>query len=824
MSGSFLTNSERQKLEQFPPEITEDDLAVYFTLTPADKLFIMKQRGEYNRLGFAVLFCTLRYLGFCPNNLQNIPVTIIDYVRKQLKLSSNKLEQYGNRAQTRTEHLQAIQHYLGFRKVGKDKLQSITDWLIDRALEHDSPSLLLTMLCEKLHTEKLLCPGITVLEGIVINARNKAQAITFNKVQADLSGERKMLLDKLLVNDPTINQTPLNWLRFGETSNSPQAILNVIRKSNYIRSLGVDSWDLSLLNPNRRKLLTQFGRRSTNQALQRTSPERRYLILMAFLKQTLEDATDELIELFDRCLWDCYSRAKHELEKLKLQKSSMVNEKIRLLKTIGGIILDTEIDDVDVRKTVYQEITEEKFALEITECIELIRPKNDKCYDLLGKRFSYLREFAPYFLNAVEFSTNRSNHELLNAVELLQSANEDGKRKIAEDAPIKFINRSWAAYVFEKDDAINRRYYEICTLWELRQALRCGDIWVEGSRKYNDPESYLIPKNDWPSKREEACQLLGLPENGDQWLDKQMQELEVLLEHVDKRFSRNENARIEKGKLVLSPLFAEDLPSSVDDLQGIITEQLPRLDITDLLIEVDHWTNFSDCFTHAGGSQTRTKDFLVHLYASLLAQACNFGLKKMAEITGLTYDKLAWCTNWNIREETLQAAINTLVNYQYQQPLSKLIGSGTLSSSDGERIPVPIKARNATALPKYFGYGKGLTFYSWTSDQFSQFGTKVIPATVRDATYVLDALLDNQTELQILEHTTDTAGYTELVFGLFPLFTMLFAPRIRDLGDQHLYRIDNTVKYKHIDKILKGVIHRHYVIDYWDDNCDLLLR
>jgi hypothetical protein len=37
---------------------------------------------------------------------------------------------------------------------------------------------------------------------------------------------------------------------------------------------------------------------------------------------------------------------------------------------------------------------------------------------------------------------------------------------------------------------------------------------------------------------------------------------------------------------------------------------------------------------------------------------------------------------------------------------------------------------------------------------------------VRDATYVLDEILDNETELPILEHTTDTAGYTEVVFAL----------------------------------------------------------
>ncbi len=209
----------------------------------------------------------------------------------------------------------------------------------------------------------------------------------------------------------------------------------------------------------------------------------------------------------------------------------------------------------------------------------------------------------------------------------------------------------------------------------------------------------------------------------------------------------------------------------------------------------------------------------------------------MAEISSLTYDQLAWATNWHIREETLQAAINNLVNYQYHQPLSHFWGGGTMSSSrkaskygtadDGQRFPVSVKTRNATPNPRYFGYGKGLTFYSWTSDQFSQYGSKVIPATVRDATYVLDAILDNETELEILEHTTDTAGYTELVAGglrrhgtalaLFDLLGMQFSPRIRDIGDQNIYRADKNQRYKHLEPLFSGTIREERILPLWDD-------
>lgn len=71
---------------------------------------------------------------------------------------------------------------------------------------------------------------------------------------------------------------------------------------------------------------------------------------------------------------------------------------------------------------------------------------------------------------------------------------------------------------------------------------------------------------------------------------------------------------------------------------------------------------------------------------------------------------------------------------------------------------------------------------------------------------MLDAILDNETELTILEYTTDTAGYTELVFALFDLLGMQFTPRIRDLGDQRLHRFDSEAIYCHLGPLLKGKV------------------
>jgi TnpA family transposase len=651
---------------------------------------------------------------------------------------------------------------------------------------------------------------------MVISARTQAQETTYRRLEFLLSGDLKFNLDKILVPNEKLGRTPLAWLRFGATANTPSDILGAIEKLNYLRKSEVNRWDLNSINPNRRKFLAQLGRRSTNQSLQRAAGQKRYPILIAFLKENYREVIDEIIELFDRCLGDCHGRAKNDLKEHRISIAKAANEKIVMFTNIGGLVLDKGVSDDQLRSMIYQVIPEEEFREAMDECLQLIRPGDDHAYDFLGNRYSYIREFSPQFLDALNFRSNRPNDPLLKALEVLRSMNATGKRKVPAEAPTNFIQSSWLPYVKSDDGQTVRRYYEISTLWHLRNALRSGDIWVEDSRKYADPESYLIPKDQWPAMRTEACRLLGLPENGGERIIERQHELESVFSELDEKILNQDGVRIEHDDLIISPLIAEELPPSVSKLQAMITDRLPRVDLTELLIETDRWTRFSDHFTHASTRQPINTELSADLYASILAQANNHGLKKMAEISELSYPRLVWCSNWFLREETLQSAINNLVNYQFGQPLAARWGGGTMSSSDGQRFPVAVKARNTAIIPKYYGYGRILTYYSWTSDQHSQWRSKPVPSMTRDATYVLDGMIDNETELPLFEHSTDTAGYTELIFALFDLLGFMFSPRIKDLADQQIYCVDKKIHYKTLEKIIKGTVKTDSVLMHWD--------
>jgi len=823
MPGQFFTTEEKERLNRIPVDIPESDIISFFTLTDSDLNEIPLQSADYNRLGFALQIGILRYLGFCPDDLMTTPLSVIQYVAFQLEVDPQKLSYYGQREQTRRAHVRQIEEYIGFRRAKETDLKELSEWLVQRALEHDKSMLLFQMASERLYFMGIIRPGVTILERMIIAAKQKAHEETYQHLSFLITDDRQRLLDNILIPSETEEQqwskgrTALYWLNYAATSNTPESILETTEKLKFLQEFGVDQWDLSSLNPNRQKFLAQLARRSTNQALQRLSPQRRYPILLAFLYQSLQDITDELIDLFDRCLSDRYKNAKRDNQNFHIAIAKTANEKLMLFQDMAQIILNHTIPDEQLRAMIYRKIPEDKLKISLEECATLIRPADDNSYDYFANRYTYLRTFAPKFLSALHFESNQECKPLLKALEQIMSLNSTGKRKVPEDATLSFVPKSWLPYVLDDNDEINRRYYEICALWELRGALRAGNIWVRNSRRYANPETYLIPKDQWEQMRPEACRMLGLPQNGEERLQQRQEELNNNLSQLDNELAKHSDVRIENRKLVSPPLEADPLPESSKKLREIIAERLPRLDLTELLIEVDGWTHFTDHFEHAGGNQPRTKDILIHTYASLLAQACNFGLVKMAEVSSLTYDRLAWCTHWYLRDETLKDGINTLVNYQYHQPLSLVWGSGTMSSSDGQRFPVPVKSQNAVPLPRYFGYNRGLTFMSWTSSQYSQYGTKVVPSIKREATYVLDAIMDNETELEIMEHTTDTAGYTELVYALFDLLGMRFSPRIRDIGDQTLYKMDRSIRYSHLDSIIKKTINQKKILERWDD-------
>lgn len=243
---------------------------------------------------------------------------------------------------------------------------------------------------------------------------------------------------------------------------------------------------------------------------------------------------------------------------------------------------------------------------------------------------------------------------------------------------------------------------------------------------------------------------------------------------------------------------------------------LPRVKLTDLLLEVASWTGFHEQFIHASSNKSPNEEEKNILLATIMSMGTNIGLTKMAKATpGISYRQMANVAQWRMYEDAMNRAQAVLVNFHHQRKLVTYWGDGTTSSSDGMRMQVGVSSLHADSNPHY-GTGKGATIYRFVSDQFSSFYTKVINTNVRDAVHVIDGLLHHETDLNIEEHYTDTAGYTDQVFGLTHILGFRFAPRLRDLADTKLFTINGIQEYPNVQALLRGKIDIKVIQENYD--------
>ncbi|MBV9323223.1 MAG: DUF4158 domain-containing protein [Chloroflexi bacterium] len=207
MPVRLFTDAERERLNRFPRDIPPADLLAFFTLSDDELDFIGDRRGDHNRVGFGLQLKALPYLGFVPDDLGGAPARVVSYLALQLSVSSEALQQYGDREHTRTDHLQEIQNRLGFRDAGQRELAVLNTWLLDRALEHDRPIVLFHLACQWLLQERLVRPGVTRIERLVAGIRERAQQETYRRLGTLLTPTLRDGLDAVL--QPSSGRRPM---------------------------------------------------------------------------------------------------------------------------------------------------------------------------------------------------------------------------------------------------------------------------------------------------------------------------------------------------------------------------------------------------------------------------------------------------------------------------------------------------------------------------------------------------------------------------------------------------------------------------------------
>ena len=813
---SILSAAERESLLALPD--TKDELIRHYTFSESDLSIIRQRRGPANRLGFAVQLCYLRFPGVILGADEPPFPPLLRLVANQLKVGIESWDEYGQREQTRREHLVELQTVFGFQPFTIGHYRQAVQLLTELAMQTDKGIVLARALIEHLRRQSVIVPALNAVERASAEAITRANRRLYDALAEPLTDVHRRRLDDLLKRRDNGKTTWLAWLRQSPVKPNSRHMLEHIERLKAWQALDLPSGIERLVHQNRLLKIAREGGQMTPADLARFEVQRRYATLVALAIEGMATVTDEIIDLHDRIIGKLFNAAKNKHQQQFQASGKAINDKVRLYGRVGQALLEAKQSGADPFAAIESVLSWDAFAASVGEAQKLAQPAQFDFLHRIGESYSTLRRYAPQFLEVLTLRAAPAAKGVLGAIDVLRGMNADNARKVPADAPTAFVKPRWARLVLT-DEGIDRRYYELCALSELKNALRSGDVCVQGSRQFKDFEDYLVPAGKFAAMKLASQLPLAVDTDCEQYLQSRLSLLEQQLATVNRLATANElpDAIITTGSgLKVTPLDAA-VPETAQALIEQAAALLPHVKITELLMEVDEWTGFTRHFTHlkTGGSAPDK----ALLLTTILADGINLGLAKMAEsCPGTTYARLSWLQAWHIRDETYSSALAELVNAQLGQPFAGSWGDGTTSSSDGQRFKAGGRAESTGHINPKYGSDPGRMFYTHISDQYAPFSAKVVNVGVRDSTYVLDGLLYHESDLAVEEHYTDTAGFTDHVFGLMHLLGFRFVPRIRDLADTKLFIPKGDTSYDALGPMISSDrLNIKHIRAHWDE-------
>ncbi len=392
---SILSVTEQDRLLALP-EAPEEFIRQY-TLSEADRSLIRQHRGAANRLGFAVQLCYLRYPGLALGTDQTPAPSLLTFVAAQLKLSAQEWTVYGQREQTRREHLGELQTVFGFQAFTLPHYRQALRWLTEVVLQTDKGFLLASALVGHLRRQAILLPAITVLERLSAEALTRANRQLYQTLTADLPPETRQALERLLTRQEGSALTWLAWLRQAPAAPTARQMLEHLARFTAWQDLGLPLELARRVHQNRLLKLAHEGGQMTAADLAKFEPARRLATLVALALESTATVLDELLDLHDRLIGKVFNTAKNKHQQQFQASGKAINQHVRLFGRIGEALLTARATGTEPFAAIEAVLPWEEFTARVGEAHQLAQPADFDFLHRVGEHYTTLRRYAPRF-------------------------------------------------------------------------------------------------------------------------------------------------------------------------------------------------------------------------------------------------------------------------------------------------------------------------------------------------------------------------------------------------------------------------------------------
>lgn len=477
-----LTDAQRTALMALPE--TEDAFVQHYSLSEDDCDTVARCRTPETRLAFALQLCVLRHPGRVLRHAEVIPFSLLAFIAEQIGVSPDAITGFARRRPTLYEHLAALRARFGFQDLTRPNRERLHAWLAPLALRNIDGLSVITALLEEMRRQRMIIPGVTVVERLAARAMDAADQLVIQSLAKGLSADQVTRLEALLSDKVHRRQSRLSWLREPPGSVRTRGFHAILDRLDLVRGIGLSTVTAPTEWAARLERMAREGKRLSAQTFQQMTAPRRRALLVATVRELEVDLTDAALAMFDGFVGRAWRRSEKRGAERTASLEQAGKERLDRLAYALDAGAVAHHDGKDAHAALIAMQSWEELALSAQQLRQLLRPEPADLIANLDPDYAVFRHIGPRLLARFTFEGAPFVRPLLTALDQLRDLAAHPRRSVPATAPITFVSRRWRRHVVVDGKGFNRRFYELCVFFELRDRLRAGDVWVQGSRQY----------------------------------------------------------------------------------------------------------------------------------------------------------------------------------------------------------------------------------------------------------------------------------------------------------------------------------------------------
>jgi TnpA family transposase len=758
----------------------------------------------------------------------DVPPAVIEHVARRLGVESGSAMIFPDR--TLYRHRPAILKRLGVVSWGAEARELAQVSMKKTAQARTDPADIINSAIDALIRHGFELPALDTLRRLAGTAHSKVNAAQWSEVCDCLPFEQRVALETMLVVDPKTQKSPFANLCAAPGRASRRNLNALIDRYQWLQQLPAPTTALQSIADSKILQWSNEARRLNALELREYITPRRYTLLMAVIHdargQVLDDLTQMLLRLVRKIEWKSDQRLA-QWHQTRRSKTDVLIRAFHDSLMVHGAKLDAG-EKVSQLETVFTAQGGREALAQ--SCEEHLRHERQNWRPFARAVFVPLRSALLRLVEILPLQGTTATEALLRLVRSLTSdgAPRSDYRTIDGVAP-NTLPREWHDLVHDHADdkqAFNRRQLEVVAILELVTAIKAGEIFVCGSLSFDRFWDRLPSEAADPAAIAAYAAARGWGDGADGLVRAVKKALDQKANFLDAAVGTDDRAYLRRGKHgrpVVTRLRAVVTPETAVDLENQMMAHMPERAVLEAISNTEHWAQWGRHFGLPSRLGPQIKDASHRYVLTTFAYGCGLGPTEAARHFGGTVsaDQLAFADRRHVDIADLRAASADLINLYAKFELPQQWGTGESAAADGTHFET---YEDNLLAEHHIRYGKtGGIAYRHVADNYIALFSRFIACGTYEATYILDALLHNLSNVKPNRLHADTHGQSAAVFGLAYLLGIELMPRIRRWQELTLYRSDNANSYTKIDTLFGGTVNWALIREHYPQFVQLAL-